>query len=344
MPTLSSREAMADEDVVLITQLPSDSWFEGFVVRPNGKVLVTRLDKPELYTFDPQDQDTEPRPIHTFSEHNSLVNLTSIPGYDDEYYLLASTADLEVITQKDVWAYRVAFGDDDSLPPKVTRLTKVEEEGYIVGILAITDRIALLTDAKSGKLFHLDIGTGKKTTFVDDERMKHSDLKYFFGINRVRIVGDFLYFTNTCAGTLSRMAIEVDTEHKDVGIRAIGAVSSVIDGMPAHIDGLAISANQSHAYVASQVDGKLHRIEIDPETGVGTSTVILGSLDSPTGLNLVEGTSEGKKPKLFIICCGEIEVAWTVSEVDPWKEIRDLNAALTVVSVTEQVVTTTIAI
>ncbi|KAI1265300.1 hypothetical protein F5Y18DRAFT_48025 [Xylariaceae sp. FL1019] len=336
---------MADEDVVLITQLPSDAWFEGFVVRPNGKVLVTRLDKPELYTFDPQDQDTEPRPISTFSEHNSLVNLSLIPGYDDEYYLLASTADLEAISQKNVWAYRIAFGDDDSLPPKVTRLTEIEEEGYIVGILAVSDRIALLTDAASGTIFHLDMETGKKTTFVDDERMKHSDPKFFFGINRVRIVDDFLYFTNTGAGTLSRMAIEVDTEHKDVGIRAVGPVSSVIDGMPAHIDGLAVSANQSHAYVASQVDGKLHRIDIDPETGEGTSTVILGSLDSPTGLSLVERATELKHPTLFIICCGEIEVAWTVNEVDdPWKEIRDLNAALTVVSITEQVVTTNITI
>ncbi|KAJ2994720.1 hypothetical protein NUW58_g1481 [Xylaria curta] len=330
---------MSEEDVVLITQAPSDSWFEGFVLRPNGKVLATRLDKPELYTWEAEDQDAVPQLVCTLPDCNSLVNICSIPGYEDEYFILASTADLEVVTHKDVWLWRVVMGSDDSLPPKTIRLTSVPEEGYCLGVKAVSDRIVLLPDGRTSCIWHLDTQSGKKTLFAQDESMEYGAGEGFFGVNRLQIVGNFVYFTNSSGGNICRIPVEFDSLHEEVGIRTAGPVQTIVDNLPSHLDGLAVSPDQTHAYVASHIDGHLHKVQIDSVTGKGTSHVILTNLDSPTGVNLVPRPDDPGKMKLYIVCCGEIEVAWMPREDNPWEAIRDINSAVTIV-VTEQVVET----
>ncbi|KAI0812841.1 hypothetical protein GGR55DRAFT_687755 [Xylaria sp. FL0064] len=331
---------MPEEDVVLITQAPSESWFEGFVIRPNGKVLATRLDKPELYTFIAEDQDAEPQLVCTLPDCNSLVNICSIPGYDDEYFVLSSTADLEKVSQDNVWLWRVIMASDDSIPPRTVRVTSVPDEGYCLGVKAISERIALLPDGKTACIWHLDTQTGKKTVFADDESMKPGDGEVFFGVNRLQIVGNFLYFTNSGAGKLCRIPVEFDPSHEEIGIRTAGLVQTITDDLPSHLDGLAVAPDQTHAYVASHIDGHLHKVQIDSATGKGTADVIMSSLDSPTGVNLVSHPNDPSKLRLYIVCCGEIEVAWMPREDNPWEAIRDINSAVKV-TVTEEVVETT---
>ncbi|KAI1291426.1 hypothetical protein F5Y03DRAFT_33796 [Xylaria venustula] len=331
---------MPEEDVVLITQAPSESWFEGFVVRPNGKVLATRLDKPELYTFLAEDQSAIPQLVCTLPECNSLINICSIPGYEDEYFVLSSTADLELVSHTNVRLWRVIMGSDDSIPPKTIPVASVPDEGFCLGVTAISDRIVLLPDGKSACIWHLDTQTGKKTVFSEDESMSRGVCEAFFGVNRLQIVGNFVYFTNSGAGKLCRLPIEFDPSHEEVGIRTAGPVQTIIDDLPSNLDGMAVAPDQSHAYVASHIDGHLHKVVIDPTAGKGESHVILRSLDSPTGVNLASHPSDPKKSKLYIVCCGEIEVAWMPREDNPWEAIRNINSAVKV-TVTQEVVETT---
>ncbi|KAJ8120608.1 hypothetical protein ONZ43_g2725 [Nemania bipapillata] len=330
---------MPDEDVVLITQAPSDSWFEGFVIRPNGKVLATRLDKPELYTFEPEDEDAVPQLVCTLPDCNSLVNICPIPGYDDEYFVLASTADLEAVTHKDAWLWRIIMGSDEGASPKTIRVTSVPEEGYCLGVKAVSDRVVLLPDGKTSCIWHLDTETGTKTLFADDKSMERGAGDGFFGVNRIQIVGNYVYFTNSSGGSICRIPVEFDPSRKEVGIRTAGPVETIIDDLPSNLDGLAVSSDQTHAYVASHIDGHLHKVQIDPTTGKGTSRVILSSLDNPTGVNLDLSPNSPGKMKLYIVCCGEIEVAWMPREDNPWEAIRDINSAVTV-TVTQEVVET----
>ncbi|KAI0096351.1 hypothetical protein GGR51DRAFT_31430 [Nemania sp. FL0031] len=330
---------MPSEEVVLITQVPSDSWFEGFVLRPNGKVLASRLDKPELYTFDPEDPDAVPQLVCTLPDCNSLVNICSIPGYSDEYFILASTADLEVVAHKDVWLWRIIMSDDDSIPPQTARVTSVPEEGYCLGVKAVSDRVVLLPDGRTSCIWHLDTKTGEKTLFADDETMEYSVADGFFGVNRIQIVENYVYFTNSSSGTFCRMPVEFDPSCEEVGIRRAGPVQTIIDDLPSNLDGMAVASDHTHAYVASHIDGHLHKVLIDPTTGKGESHVILSSLDNPTSINLAPSPANPNKMKLYIVCCGEIEVAWMPREDNPWEAIRDINSAVTV-TVTQEVVET----
>ncbi|KAI1258837.1 hypothetical protein F5Y18DRAFT_421108 [Xylariaceae sp. FL1019] len=331
---------MAEEDVVLITQLPADSWFEGFAVRPDGTIIAARIDKAELYTVIP-DEET-PHLLYTFAdEHNCVTNIGPIPGFDDEYIVLVSLANLEIVSQKDLWLYRLTVtGAGRDAVPTLKRLVEVTVQGYCLGVVPISDRVVLIPDAGNACIWRVDTVTGEKGIFAADESMKVVGEGAFFGINRIKVVDNYLYYTNTSSGSIGRIPVVTETEPQEVGIRTTGPVEIVIKDLPRHLEGLAVSSDQTHAYVASHLDGHLHKVTIDPATGKGTSQMILSSLDKPTGLNIAPSPGNPDKSTLYIICCGEIQVAWMIADKeDPWKAFRDLNDT-TQYTVTQEVTET----
>ncbi|KAI0026131.1 hypothetical protein F4780DRAFT_9249 [Xylariomycetidae sp. FL0641] len=334
MPHLPEDFTMAEEDIVLVTQLPSDSWFEGFVTRPNGKILATRLDQPELYTFDGEDEETTPKLVTTFDECNSLINISALPGRRDEYVVLTGYLNLEACTCKDCIVWHVKLDENDAKPPTIEKITALPMDKVLfpLGMEAVSEHVCLIPDSASARIWRMDTRKGEVEEFLADEAtMKINSAEDFFGLNRLCLKEGFLWFTNTSAGKLCRVPIEMD---EDVGIRTTGPIQIVNDTLT-HCDGLAISNDQTRAYTASYVEGQLWEVKLDPKTGTSTVETIVTSLDSPTSVQLVH---KDGKPKLYIVCCGEIEMGWIPQDgQNPWKEMGDLNAAITSVTVTESV-------
>ncbi|KAI4861587.1 hypothetical protein F4820DRAFT_57967 [Hypoxylon rubiginosum] len=323
------------DDVVLVTQLPSDSWFEGFALRPNGKILASRLDEPELYTFNAEDPDSTPELLHNFEEEaNGLINLCPIPGSNDEYLILSGVVDLVNIEFEDFIVWRVALSPDDSSPPKITKVTKIENTGFCIGIIPISERVVVIPDSFKNCIWCLDIQTGNTSLLVADDTMKVAGGEGdFFGLNRIRVTDEFLWFTNTSAGTLCRLPIERVQDDPSVGIRTTGPVQIVTDDIP-HCDGLALSRDQTAVYTCSYTDGYIWKVGIDPTTGEAKTDVVLKNLSAPTAVELVYVND---KPKLFVVCCGEIEMNWFVQDgQNPWSELANINSAVSVTVVTQE--------
>ncbi|KAI1373477.1 hypothetical protein F4677DRAFT_216607 [Hypoxylon crocopeplum] len=323
------------QDVVLVTQLPSDSWFEGFALRPNGKILASRLDEPELYTFNAEDPDSTPELLHNFEEEaNGLINLCPIPGGNDEYLILSGVVDLVNIEFEHFIVWRVSLSPDDSSPPKVTKVTEIQDTGFCIGIIAISDRVMLIPDSFKNCIWRLDIQTGQVALLVADDTMKAASGEGdYFGLNRVRVTDEYLWFTNTSAGMLCRIPIERVQDDASVGIRTLGSVQVVTDDIP-HCDGLALSRDQTTVFTCSYTDGFIWKVSIDPSTGKGTTSVVMRNLASPTAVELVYVND---KPKLFIVCCGEIEMSWFVQDgSNPWGEVANINEAVTVTVITQE--------
>ncbi|KAI6091677.1 hypothetical protein F4821DRAFT_254990 [Hypoxylon rubiginosum] len=323
------------QDVVLVTQLPSDSWFEGFALRPNGKILASRLDEPELYTFNAEDPESTPQLLHNFEEEaNGLINICPIPGRTDEYYVLSGVVDLVNIEFEEFIVWRVVLSPDDSSPPEVTKVTKIEDTGFCIGIVPITDRVVLVPDSFKNCIWRLDVETGKTSVLIADDTMKVAGGEGdFFGLNRIRITTEFLWFTNTSAGTLCRIPIKRCPDDASVGIETIGPVQVVADDIP-HCDGLALSRDQTTVYTCSYTDGHIWKISIDPTTGKSMTSVVLKNLAAPTAVELVYVNDQ---PKLFVVCCGEIEMNWFVQDdQNPWSEVANINSAVTVTVVTQE--------
>ncbi|KAI1638263.1 hypothetical protein F4809DRAFT_266289 [Biscogniauxia mediterranea] len=328
---------MPDQNVCLVTQLPSDSWFEGLCLRPNGKILATRLDKPEIYTFVPEDTETAPTLIATLSECVSVFNICPVPNHHEEYFVLTGDMDLEKVTCDSYCVWYMTLSPDDSTAPVFKKLHPITNFGFLTTIEAATDRILLIADAQDSCIITMDTHTGKTSKFMEHDSMKVVPEEGHFGLNRIAIADRYLWYTNTSAGTLCRIPITKDGVEADVGIRATGPVEVLTDSIP-HCDGLAVTKDESTVYTASYIEGLLNRITIDDKERAGYTEVVTANLDCPTGVAVREN---GGEPKIYVTCCGKIEMAWFVQDSEnPWSCIADINSAVTV-TVTETVVEST---
>ncbi|KAI8963258.1 hypothetical protein F5Y11DRAFT_165040 [Daldinia sp. FL1419] len=327
----------SDQDVVLVTQLPSDSWFEAFALRPNGKILACRLDEPELYTFNPEDSNSTPQLLHTFDSHaNGLIDADPIPGTTDEYFILSTVSNLVNVEFNDFVIWRAVLSPDDNTPPKVTKIGEIPDGGLCAAAVAISDRVVILPDSTKNCIWHLDTQTGKSTILISDDSMKIANGEgNFFGLNRICVSDDFIWFTNTSAGTLCRIPIE-RVNDPAVGIRVTGPVQILTDEIT-DCDGLVLTRDVTAAYTCSYKDGFIWKVNIDPKTGKATTGVVVRNLASPTAVEL---RYVNDRPKLFIVCCGEIQMAWIQDKENPWKDIADINSAVTVQVETQEVVET----
>lgn len=310
-----------DIQIVPVTQLPPNSWFEGFAIRPNGCILATRLDEPELYTFDPTDPGAQPELMHTFPNANGLVNICPIEGQDDEYAVIAATVELQNVKFDSCVIWRVTLRSDAA--PEVTEMARVPESGFCIGVTAVCSNTLLIADSYKNCIWRLDTSTGASSQLIADDTMKAAAPEDFFGINRLRFAHGYVWYTNTSAGLLCRVPVEKDDE---VGAKTSGPVEIITANLP-HCDGLAITDDGRTVFTANYMAGLVWRVDIDAE-GKGTATIMTRGLSSPTSIEMV---NEADKLKLFVTCCGgETEVGW-VNEDDKLAELSNLQISVTVV-------------
>ncbi len=191
---------------MLVQHLPSNSWFEGFAPRPNGGGLAARLDGPELYLYHASDPGAELERIHTFpyEEATGVVNLTPLLGRPDEFAVITGFVNMAEVKFENFILWRVKLHADDAEPPIVTRLATIPEAGFCIGLVAATERTILVADSAKHCIWRLDIETGESALLMEDPLMEAASEEDFFGLNRIRVGGGYVWFTNSSAGILGR--------------------------------------------------------------------------------------------------------------------------------------------
>lgn len=311
---------MTDEDIHLVTQLPQNAWFEGFALRPNGHILVSRLDEPILYTFDAEDREAEPQEVCTFADATGLLNLCPIPGRNDEYAVISGTPDIEELQfyKKNYVVWRVAFTSETEVT--VTKLADLGDYGLSVGIIPASEHTLLVADMYRNCIFSLDIATGTSTPLLEDSSMAPVNGAPF-GINRFRVAVGYLWFTNTSAGTLCRFPISIDGPK----VTATGPVQVICDGIE-DCNGLAFDADASAVWIACITNDWLWRIDLDKDgdSVVATPSVVKENLYSPTA---VESCYIGDKMRLYVVCNGDREedMAWIKKDGNPWPDFNNIK-------------------
>ncbi|KAB2568976.1 Six-bladed beta-propeller TolB-like protein [Lasiodiplodia theobromae] len=327
--------ATDDIQVVPVTQLPANSWFEGFALRPNGNILATRLDAPELYTFDPADPTARPELLHTFPDANGLVNLCPIGDPDDdEFAVIAATVELQQVQFDSAVIWRVKL--DAANKCTITELARVPDSGFCIGVIQVGPHTLAIADSHKNCIWRLDVRSGKSSVLVADDTMKAATEEDYFGINRLRISHGLLYYTNTSAGLLCRVPVET-TDAVDEGIKTTGGVEIVASDLP-HCDGLAITEDGRSIFTANYMAGVVWRVDLEGDDRSVTSILTRG-LASPTSVEFA--TVDGKQ-RLYVTCCGgeATSVGW-VNEDDRLSELSKFNLEIEVtaeVTVTEEVV------
>ncbi|KAK9778235.1 hypothetical protein SCAR479_05205 [Seiridium cardinale] len=311
-------------DVVLVTQLPPDSWFEGFAIRPNNHILAARLDLPVVYDIDAEDPDTEPVPVYEFPGVAAALNLCAIPGRSDEYSVI--TSQVSDIAQSRWEGFAVWYLDlRIAGAPKAKRMGNINDIALPLGLCPVTARFILVADSAKSCIQCLDVTTGKSSVFLADEKsMVPNGEDAFFGVNRMCLVGGYLWYSNYSAGTIHRVACELAEGKANMPLRTTGPVEVIADDLR-HCDGFQIRPDGSVAYTLNWNDGSLVKTDLENMVdGKAQSKPFLDRLVNPTCIELSVGSND--RPKLFVICCGEIDVGW-INNTMSWNDIANITAA-----------------
>lgn len=326
---------MLEEDIHLITQLPQNAWFEGFAIRPNGYLVVSRLDEPILYTFDAEDRQAEPQEVYTFSDFTGLINLCPIPGRHDEFAVMTGCPDIDAmdIDNKNYTLWRVTFTSLTDVT--VAKMASLDDYGFSIGIIPASEHTLLIADSLRHRICTLDIATGTSKVLVEDLSMKAVDGAPF-GLNRLRIAVGHVWFTNTSAGTLCRFPISVE----GAVVKATGPVQVITDDVE-HCDGLVVAPDASAAWTASMYNDWLWRIDLDKDGDeiFATTSVVKDNLINPTAVEPFE--ADGRL-RLYVVCNGDKEEqhVWIrKGQENPWVAFQSVTVTESVsvsVTVTEE--------
>ncbi|KAF3017129.1 hypothetical protein G7054_g2864 [Neopestalotiopsis clavispora] len=309
-----------DLDIVLVSQLPPDSWFEGFAIRPNNHILAARLDAPVVYDIDAEDPDAEPQPVFEFPGVQAAMNLARIPGRPDEYSVM--TCEVSDLAQTR-WAGFAIWHLDLSTEgqPKATKKGDVTDIVLPLGLYPATDRFLLVADSAQTCLQVLDVTTGKSSVLLKHpESMNAKTSDDFFGINRISIVNDYIWYCNYSQGNIYRVPFELDESNIEKPLKITGTPELITDGLD-QCDGFQVKPDGSYCLTVNSDDGTLARTDIGKTKEEGaTCTMAMNMLINPTVVEL--GPETDGKQKVFIICCGEINVGW-LNDNFSWRDIAN---------------------
>lgn len=321
---------MADTAVFLATQLPSNGWYEGMVVLPDSTLLVARVDEPELYHVDAAAGDAaEPRLLYTFQGQDgvgSIINICPAPGRPDEFILLLGNVDLLKVGASAFQIWRLVLDVAGDEPPQATRAAYLNDAGLALGMVAISDRLVLVTDSQRCCIHCIDISTGSTSIFLEDEAFAKNPAGHPLGLTRLALdKRGFLWFANSNQMVLGRLPIVLDEGGQSA--RAGGPVEIMGALMPSS-DGLALAPDGSVAFTTTVNDGQLWKLDLAKGTPI---SVLKEDLVNPSAIGL---DAQGV---LYVICNGEVELGWKANDPE-WREIRDINERVSVsVTVTEEV-------
>ncbi|KAI1842434.1 hypothetical protein JX265_010408 [Neoarthrinium moseri] len=320
-------------DVVLVTQLPPDGWFEGFAIRPSNHILVPDLNSPVVYDLDPEDPDSEPQIVYTFPDVVATLNLCPVPGRADTYTVL--TADFCDLAASR-WEGFAVWQLDLSAPasPKAAKTGDLKDIVLPLGLCPVAERFALVADSTKACISVLDVTKGTSTTLLTDKAsMEPQGENGIFGINRLSIAGGYIWYSNFSGGTIHRAPYKMEPADGQTPLRIVGPVELVTDNL-IHCDGFHVSSDGKTAYTANCLDGCLVETDLTKVGGGGASSKqVLDRLISPTCLEI--GTDANGKRKVFVICCGEIEVGWMTGGPS-WKDIANATVATVEVTVSTE--------
>lgn len=331
-------------DIVLVDQLPSDMWTEGIAVRPNGDVLTTRLDNPDLYVINcasagPLESEFDsipPNLIRNFGpEASGCFNICRLLGTErDEYAVISGFADL-ANGQFSSWVcWRVIMpteGSDETA--EITKIADLKDARFLMGIVPLSDRTLAVVDSNLGSVWRIDIPTGKCTVLLQEPEMAPPEgVETLFGMNRVRFTEKFGWFINTGNGKYYRFPIEKTEDGHS--LKRTGPVEVIASDFE-NPDGLVVTKDGSAGYICSFSSGHLWRVDTDGPDGSGkaTTTVVRKDLVSPTGMDLVYHKNE-PKPSLYIVCCGMVDNELLDGERGQWLGLANLDRSKIQIQVT----------
>jgi hypothetical protein len=244
------------------------TWAESVAVRPNGTVLITRADVPELWAVDPD--TTIAQVVKRFQNVTGLMGLTQIKA--DKYAVVGSEVNISTAT--------VAPGSNsiyiisiDGSQVLVSDPIPIPTAENIDGITTFDEKkeIVLMADSSLGVIYRLDLKTGKYVVLLDNALMDPAPGKTV-GVNKLRVVGNYVYFINSSRGLLCSFRVDKKANPLDS--------VKVIANLTGHVfDDFVVDSDTKVSYIASNADNEIIKV-----TSKGNATVLANNIAGTTPL------------------------------------------------------------
>ncbi|KAK7921426.1 hypothetical protein PG985_009448 [Apiospora marii] len=199
------------------------TWIENVAARSNGDLLFTVLQPaPQLYSMSAV-QSKEPQVTLLF-EFPDMTGVLGITEASPDVFVVAGgkftgTA-TPVFGTFSLW--RVSFADAavtckihcgwSGKHPSFTKLLNLPDNVYPNGLTSVPDKPGVIFVADSmGSLLRVDVTSGKiEAVAAVPEMAPVQGWPFLMGINGIKIHDGYVYWTNSFAATMYRMAIDAD--------------------------------------------------------------------------------------------------------------------------------------
>ncbi|KAM4057040.1 putative quinoprotein amine dehydrogenase beta chain-like protein [Hirsutella rhossiliensis] len=197
----------------VLHQFPPPTWIENLAVRKNGHVLLTQL-RPEaalLSLSRPWSQNPPVKLLHKFPSVNGLLGIAEPSS--DVFVVVGSNfsgSGAQVNGTAETWLVDFRSNDYDR-GPLVKHIAKHPDMAFPNGVAALpyVDHAVLISDSALGLVWRLCIQSGKAKVAVKLPEMAPvpgSPLQ--IGVNGIKVLDGYLYWSNTFAGKIYRIRID----------------------------------------------------------------------------------------------------------------------------------------
>ncbi|KAJ5799217.1 uncharacterized protein N7518_001285 [Penicillium psychrosexuale] len=269
-----------------IHRFPNGTWVENIAVRPNGNLLVAVLSTAELWEIDPS-IPSGPSSAHLVHHFDGAEDADGITELSPDIYA--------VIASNSVWTVDLKHHENTPEPILIAKLPA----GYLNGIAALDEGKAVaITDSQLGLIWRLDIRTGTYSVIHQHETMAaNHDMGLLLGVNGLKIVNDYMYYSNSPKHIFCRVRIDTHTG------RALGPYEVISHDILA--DDFAIGPH-GVGYLAGLVDDVV--IRAFPNGYHEVIAGLKGSMDLMTATSAAFGRTQRDRNVLYITTGGETKL------------------------------------
>jgi hypothetical protein len=193
--------------------------FENSVLRPNGNLLLTTINNGSLFELDPLATNPEIKLVSTFGGA-SVLGIGSI-GFDK--YAIAGGISGQgpgAFTNESIYTIDLSTNGTSHAPGIAATIPGAMLLDGLVALPA-QPHVLLVTDALQGLIYRVDTDTGLWEIAIQDDALAGNP-----GVNGIKILDNYAYFTNTATSTYGRFAITAGGEQAgDIEIIATDASS-----------------------------------------------------------------------------------------------------------------------
>ncbi|KAJ5466777.1 hypothetical protein N7475_004529 [Penicillium sp. IBT 31633x] len=278
------------------------SWVHNLVLRPDGNILLTRLDTPEVWLVDAT--SGEATLAYSFPGVTSCFGISEIA--DDVFAVVIGNFSTKTYepTPGSYSVQRLDFANTNriggeknnrvSAQPAASEIAALPEALALNGMATFSreSNLVLIADSPKGVVWKLDTGTGDYGIALNDTTMQPAQGQPLpLGVNNVAFLSGYVYYTSTTRMEYCR--VKVDKDANPIGDFEVIASGFLPDNLELTDDGT--------AYIPTDPQNSVVRLTPSGQISLVAGGQISTELAGPTSVRLSKdrqtlyvGTSGGQ--------------------------------------------------